>query len=140
MAASPRRLERILRVRTLQLGLTQAEEARAHARVVGEEALAARIGELVMAVSPTPVATGAASLGAAAHFRERLLQSAAGADERLRAAEALAAQAAARTRSARQDHSAVEKLIERAAADAALVERRGLESLAPAGRKRHDPC
>lgn len=140
MAGDPRRLERILRVRTLQLGLTQAEEARARARVVGEEALAARIGELVAAVSPLPTATGAASLGAAAHFRERLLQSAVGANERLRAAEALAAQAAARTRAAKQDQSAVEKLVERAASDAASGERRALEDLPPAGRKRHDPC
>ena len=87
--AKPSKLDRILRVRTLQLGLVQAEEARAHDRAASEQMLRSRIAQLTANVSPTPAAEPVAgfSLVAAAHFRERLHQSAEAAEGRLRAAQ-----------------------------------------------------
>ena len=136
----PARLKRIHRVRTLQLGLVQADEARALERLAGEETLAARIGQLVEAVAPTPASADAAALLAAAHFRERLHLSAAGADERLRIARVAATRAAGLTRLARQDRTAVEKLIERAEADAAVAAHRVGDDAPPRRSFRHDPC
>ncbi|MEH3159978.1 MAG: hypothetical protein PGN08_14245 [Sphingomonas taxi] len=66
-----KKLARIHRVRTLQLGLTRAEEVRAHEKFASETHLARRIQALADAVSPTPdtVASGVA-FGAQAHFRD----------------------------------------------------------------------
>ena len=140
MALDAKKLARIHRVRTIQLGLTRAEEARAGDKVASEAALSARITALADAVAPAPDAGLGFSLVAAAHFRDRLSQSAAAARDRLAAAEQFVARAADATRAARRDQSAVEKLIARADAAAAVTALRALEG-APATRKiRHDPC
>ena len=134
------KLDRLLRVRTLQLGLVRAEEARAQERLAGEEALKGRIRQLADAVAPAPAPTEGFSFIAAAHFRDRLQQSAEAAEARLRSAERVVNRAVEATREAKRDQSAIEKLIERADAEAALKAIRALEA-APPGRKiRHDPC
>lgn len=132
----PSQLGRIHRVRTLQLTLARAEEARAHAQVATETALSARIAQLAEAVAPA--SGSAATLLAASHYRERLHNSAVAAANRVRGAEAEAARAAEGARAAKRDQSAVEKLIDRARAEALRCEMRALED-APS-RKRHDPC
>ena len=138
--ADAKKLARIHRVRTLQLGLVRADEARAQARLASEETLGQRIGELVAAIAPAPAAGGAAALIAAAHFRERLQVSAAAAEGRLRAATATADRAAETTRAAKRDQSAVEKLIARADAEDASAAIRALEEAPPTRTIRHDPC
>ncbi|RUN75010.1 hypothetical protein EJC47_18515 [Sphingomonas sp. TF3] len=140
--AKPSKLDRILRVRTLQLGLVQAEEARAHDRAASEQMLRSRIAQLTANVSPTPAAEPVAgfSLVAAAHFRERLHQSAEAAEGRLRAAQATAARASEATREARRDQSAIEKLIARADAEAVVKAIRAMEAAPPTRKIRHDPC
>lgn len=139
--ADKKKLERLLRVRTLQLGLVRADEVQAAARVASETNLRARIAQLADDVAPTPAPTRGISFVAAAHFRERLHHSAEAAESRVRAAEAVAMRAATATREAKRDQSAIEKLIERADADAALKAIRALEAAPPPARKiRHDPC
>jgi flagellar FliJ protein len=133
-------LARIHRVRTLQLGLTRADEARAHDKFASEQALSGRIALLAEAVAPVHETQVAVSLGAAAHYRDRLQQSANAAVERVQAAGYHVERAAEATRSAKRDQSAVEKLLARADADAVLKAIRAMEE-APAFRKvRHDPC
>ena len=105
--ADPRKLARIHRVRTLQLGLVRADEMRAQARLANEAMLEKRIGELVLAIAPAPAAASAASLIAAAHFRERLQVSATAAEARLRAAALSADRAAEATRAVKRDQTAV---------------------------------
>lgn len=141
MANQPRKLDRILRVRTLQLGLTRADEARAQARVDSEAALSSRIAQLSQGVAPAEAqADTALSFIAAAHFRDRLHQSAAAADERLRAAKAVLERAGEARKQAKRDQSAVEKLIARDDAAAALKALRALEEAPPLRKIRHDPC
>ncbi|WP_375402227.1 hypothetical protein [uncultured Sphingomonas sp.] len=137
MATDARTLARIHRVRTLQLTLARAEEARARNTVATETALSARVAQLAEAVAP--VSGDAVTLVAAAHYRERLGVSALAAIARVGAAEADVYRAAAHARAAKQDQSAVEKLIERGGRDAVARERRAQEEAGP-GRKRHDPC
>ena len=138
--AKASKLDRILRVRTLQLGLVQADEARAQDRAASEAVLKTRIAQLAASVAPASVPVAGFSLVAAAHFRERLHHSAEAAEGRLRAAQAVAERAAEATREARRDQSAVEKLIARADADAVVKAIRAMEA-APVMRKiRHDPC
>lgn len=141
MPRSAKKLDRLLRVRTLQLGQVQGEEARARARVDQEESLRQRIAGLAANVAPiaasAPTATG---LIAAAHYRDRLHQSAHAAEQRVAVAEQGLDAARAATRDARRDQSAIEKLIAREQADAALKALRELEQLPPSGRNRHDPC
>lgn len=137
MALDPRRLQRVHRVRTLQLGLAQAEEARARETVASEAALSERIARLADAVAPQPAAHGAVSLAAAAHYRERLHQSAAAAAQRVRAAEAKADHSALATQAAKRDQTAAEKLLERSLADRDARERRAMEE-APATRRAAD--
>ncbi|BCA59979.1 hypothetical protein [Sphingomonas sp. HMP6] len=134
------KLDRILRVRTLQLGLVQAEESRAQERAASEAMLKSRIAQLVAGVSPAPAPVAAFSLVAAAHFRERLHQSAEAAEGRLRAAQAVVERAAEATREARRDQSAIEKLIARAEADAVVKAIRAMEAMPPSRKIRHDPC
>jgi flagellar protein FliJ len=134
-------LTRLHRVRTLQLNLTMADEARAQERVASEHQLSHRIGQL----TPTPAATAsAASLMANAHFRHRLLESADAAAARIRAAEQRAAHAGEQTKAAKRDQTAVEKLMDRARMAAIRAEMRALEDMPAAGgasrRNRHDPC
>ena len=138
--ASRKTLDRLLRVRTLQLGLVRAEEARAADKVASEQALRERIAGLSQGVAPAPAPGEAFSLIAAAHFRERLHRSAEAADARLLQAERARTRAGEASREAKRDHSAIEKLIARDDAEAALKAIRALEE-APAFRKvRHDPC
>ncbi len=133
-------LARIHRVRTLQLGLTRADEARAHDKFTSEQTLSGRIALLVEAVAPVHETQVAVSLGAAAHYRERLQKSADAAVERMQAAEHHVGRAAEATRAAKRDQTAVEKLLARADADAVLKAIRAMEE-SPAFRKvRHDPC
>lgn len=139
--AKAKQLDRILRVRTLQLGMVRADEVRAQAKLQSEAELATRIARLADSVAPAPADAGSGfSLVAAAHFRSRLHHSAELAETRLREAEDAAERAAEATREAKRDQSAVEKLMARADRDAALKAIRAMES-APVVRKiRHDPC
>ncbi len=142
MADKAKRLARVLRVRTLQLGLTRAEEARALAKAADEAALRDRILSLAEAVAPAaaPVAT-ASTLGAAAHYRERLHVSAQLAERRVAQADLGVERARSATLEAKRDHSAVEKLIARADAAEALRQMRALENAPPVHRpNRHDSC
>lgn len=133
-------LARVHRVRTLQLGLARADEARRLSALADESALQARIAGLAAAVAPIPAAAGANTLAAAAYYRDRLHQSAAVATQRVRMAEEHAIAAAEATRSAHRDQSAVEKLLTRAKVVAAVQEMRALAH-SPAGKpKRHDAC
>ncbi|WP_454278831.1 hypothetical protein [Sphingomonas sp. Marseille-Q8236] len=138
-------LNRLHRVRTLQLNLTMAEESRAQQRVTTERQLSDRIAQLVEAVAPTPTPpTSAAALMARAHFRHRLNESSDAAASRVAAAEHQASRAAEQTRDAKRDQTAVEKLLERARAAAIRAEMRALEDMPAASprrsQNRHDPC
>ena len=115
---------------------------RASEKHASETMLAQRIQALADAVAPTTAQLGGASLGAQAHFRERLHQSAAAAQARVDTAEQFVNRAAEATRAAKRDQSAVEKLLDRARLQALAKEMRALEEAPPAGRKgnRHDPC
>ena len=138
--ADRRQLQRIHRVRTLQLGLARAAEAQTAEGLASETALANRIAELARAVSPTPSAAAGVSLAAAAHYRERLHQSAHAAENRVHAATRQSEAARAAREDAHRDQSAVEKLIARADAAEVLRAMRAVED-APVFRKvRHDPC
>jgi flagellar protein FliJ len=142
--AEPRskaRLGRLLRVRTLQLGQVQAQEAAANERLDSETGLRTRIAQLADNVAPRTADTGpAATLAAAAYYRDRLHTSAAAADTRVSQAEAGLARARAATREARRDQSAIEKLIARAEAEATVREMRKLEEAPPSGKNRHAIC
>ncbi len=137
-----KKLGRLLRVRTLQLDMVRASEVAARAKVTDEEALRARIAQLAQGVAPTPAPKpgSATSLIAAAHYRERLHQSAFAAERRIAEAQRGLDTARAATREARRDQTAIEKLIERAEANAARQAMRALESMPAIPKKRHDPC
>ena len=138
--ADPKQLKRLHRVRTLQLNLVRADEARARDRLAQELALHNRIAQLARGVAPAPSASAAVEFLAAAHFRERLQHSAHAAEQRVAGAQAAASRAADATREARRDQTAMEKLLARSDAEAALKALRALEA-APVFRKvRHDPC
>ncbi|MGK6318456.1 hypothetical protein [Sphingomonas sp. DT-204] len=139
--ADRNRLNRLLRVRTLQLGWVRAEEIAAHARLDSETALKARIVQLADNITPQEAETGfAASLAAAAYYRDRLHASALAAQARVEAAEAGVERARTATREARRDQSAIEKLIERTEAEEAIRALRALEEAPALRRKRHAPC
>ena len=133
-------LDRVLRVRTLQLGLTRAAEAQAQDKRASEADLAHRIAVLARNVAPAPTEGNGFALVAAAHFRSRLQASAEMAEARLIEAQQAAERAAEATRDARRDQSAIEKLMARADADAVLKAIRALEAAPPVRRIRHDPC
>lgn len=135
-----KRLARIHRVRTLQLGLAQADEARAREGLASETALSERIGRLAAAVAPSSEVAGATAFAAAAHYRDRLHRSAEAAVNRVRVAQDAADRTVAARQSAHRDQSAVEKLMARATAAEIAVEIRAMQD-APTFRKvRHDPC
>jgi len=135
-----RMLDRVLRVRTLQLTLSRADEVRALDRVASEQALAGRIANLVDSVAPARESANGFSLVAAAHFRSRLHQSAEMAERRVRDAADMLVRATEATRGAKRDQGAVEKLMARADAEAALKALRDLEAAPPVRKIRHDPC
>lgn len=141
MALDSKRLARVHRVRTLQLGLAQADEARAREQVASEQALAGRIAQLAAAVAPSQAQAGATTLAAAAHYRERLQRSSEAATNRVRTAEQAAERTVAATQAAKRDQSAIEKLIERGQQALVEAELRALQDLPGTPRKnRHDPC
>lgn len=133
-------LDRIHRVRTLQLGLVRADEARAVERVASEAELKNRIAQLSADVAPAEVAAEAFSFIAAAHYRDRLSQSAVAAQARFDMASQRLAIASEATREARRDQSAIEKLMARDQAAEALRAIRALEEAPPVRKIRHDPC
>lgn len=133
-------LERVLRVRTLQLGLVRAEEAQANERLASETALRERIAQLAANVAPEAERAGAFTLMAAAHYRDRLHQSAQAAVARERHAANDVERAALARIEAKRDQTAVEKLIARRDAESAIREIRALEEAPPVRRVRHDPC
>ncbi|MFD1787453.1 hypothetical protein ACFSC3_07700 [Sphingomonas floccifaciens] len=135
------KLDRLLRVRTLQLNLVRAGEAAANAKLDSETALQTRIRKLADNVAPRVNDDGYASnMAAAAYYRDRLHASAVAADARRAMAEAGVERARAATQEARRDQSAIEKLIVRAEAQIALKELRAMEDAPSFKRKRHDPC
>ncbi|THD38259.1 MAG: hypothetical protein E7773_00435 [Sphingomonas sp.] len=133
-------LDRLLRVRTLQLNMTRAAEAQAQDKRASEADLAHRIARLAENVAPAPTEGNGFALVAAAHFRSRLHASAEMAQARLEEADRAAEAAAEATREARRDQSAIEKLMARADADAVLRAIRALEAAPPVRKIRHDPC
>lgn len=140
MARTAKKLERLLRVRTLQLDQVRAAEVHARAKVDQEETLRARIAALAANVAPAAAPTFATTLIAAAHYRDRLHQSAHAAERRVAVAQQGLETARAATREAHRDQSAIEKLIAREEAKAALEALRALEALPAGTRKRHDIC
>lgn len=138
---SEKRLGRLLRVRTLQLGQVQAQEAAANAKLDSEFQLRARIAQLADNVSPQREDTGfAASLAAAAYYRDRLHASALAAERRVEMAEAGVERARVATLEARRDQSAIEKLMVKAEAQDALKQLRAMENAPAFRRNRHAPC
>ena len=133
-------LARLHRVRTIQLHLAHADEARARDHVNSESQLHARIAQLADGVAPIAASDIGVSLGAAAHYRDKLHQSALTAAARVRNAETHRDRAAEATRTARRDQHAIEKLIVRADAIMVRAEMRALEETPPGAGKRHDPC
>lgn len=133
-------LDRILRVRTLQLGLVRAEEMRAAEKLDSEATLKARIAQLSASVAPQETVGEAFSFIAAAHYRDRLTQSALAAEARLESAARRLELASEATREARRDQSAIEKLIEREQAAEAVKALRALEAAPPGRKNRHDTC
>jgi hypothetical protein len=142
MPRTAKKLERLLRVRTLQLDQVRAAEVHARTKVDQERTLRERIATLADNVAPVaaPAPTFATSLIAAAHYRDRLHQSAHAAERRVAVAQQGLETARAATREAHRDQSAIEKLIEREDAKAALKSLRELEALPASARKRHDIC
>jgi len=122
----PRRLNRLLRVRTVQRDMAQAEEVSARGQAAQAGYLVDRIDRLHADVAPQHGGSSGMSLQAAAAFRLRLQPALQDAQRRLSTAEALVARRADATRDARQDHGAMEKLAERAAKAAAEREMRAL--------------
>lgn len=135
-----KQLKRVHRVRDIQLMLTQRAEADAQAKFASEAALRTRIAQLAAGVAPAPMAADGVSFAAAALYRERLQHSAQAAEQRVANANLRVEQAAAATRAARQDRHAIEKLIERDDAAAALKALRELEAAPTPRIIRHDPC
>jgi flagellar FliJ protein len=135
-----KKLARLHRVRTLQLGMARAAETRAQEQVASEAALSNRIAQLAAAVAPGEGAGAAVSFAAMAHYREKLHRNAQAVDNRVRAAEAEATRALEARQSAKRDQTAVEKLIARGEAEAALRAIRALQEAPPTRKIRHDPC
>lgn len=134
MARDPRRLARMLRVRTVARDLARADQLRAAEQQHAATDLAARLDALHHAVGPQTGMAGGLGLGAAAFYRGRL------ADGRIEAARRIAATRAAHdaarlaAEAANRDRQAVEKLLDRARAERATAEARALEDLPPAPR------
>ena len=131
-----KKLQRLHRVRTLQLGMARAAETRAHDQVASETALSNRIAQLADAVSPGEGGGAALSFAAMAHYREKLHRNAEVIDNRVRAARAEAARALEARQSAKRDQTAVEKLMARADAEAALRAIRALQEAPPTRPRR----
>lgn len=127
MARDPRRLSRMLRVRTLQLDLARAEQAAAADKASSAAQLAERIAALRQDVAPRAGAAQGISLFAAAHYRDRLARSQQEAERRVAYAERELDQARVAAGAAKRDQAVVEKLIERALDAEAAAVRKALE-------------
>lgn len=127
MARDPRRLSRMLRVRSLQLDLARVEQAAAADKASSATLLAERIATLRQDVAPRPGVEQGISLFAAAHYRDRLAQSQVEAERRRARAEAELDQARAAAGAAKRDHGVIEKLIARALDAEAAAVRKALE-------------
>ena len=108
-----KRLGRLLRVRSLQLDLARADEAAAIERASSARALEARIAALCQDVAPSAGESQGLTLFAASHYRQRLAKSQVEAQRRVRTALHQLNNAQEATGSAKRDHGAIEKLIER---------------------------
>jgi flagellar FliJ protein len=130
----PKRLGRLLRVRAVQRDIAEAAEMQARTHAASAEGLIRRIDQLVADVSPAAgIATGI-GLSAQASVRARLGASRNDAATRLSTAEALLARREDATRTARRDHNAMEKLLDRAKLSAAAAEMRRLIDTLPHGK------
>ncbi len=127
MARDPKRLGRMLRVRSLQLDLARAEQAQAADRASSARALADRIEALRQDVSPREGGNQGLSLFAAAHYRDRLARSGIEAQRRLQVAHQQLDHARSAATSAKRDHGVVEKLIDRELEAKAKAARKAME-------------
>jgi flagellar protein FliJ len=117
----------MLRVRSLQLDLARAEQARALDQASSAAQLAARIEALRQDVAPQQGAAQGLSLFAAAHYRDRLSRSQAEAQRRMAIANQQLHQAREAAGAAKRDHVVVEKLIARELDAQAAAVRKALE-------------
>ena len=121
-----------LRAVAMSMRLTGAKKAFNHwSETASETALSNRIAQLADAVSPGEGGGAALSFAAMAHYREKLHRNAEVIDNRVRAAEAEAARALEARQTAKRDQTAVEKLMARADAEAALRAIRALQEAPP---------
>lgn len=127
MARDTRRLGRMLRVRSLQLDLARAEQARALDQASSAAQLAQRIEALRQDVAPQAGAAQGLSLFAAAHYRDRLSRSQIEAQRRVAIANQQLDQAREAAGAAKRDHVVVEKLIARELDAQAAAVRKALE-------------
>ena len=124
----------MLRARAFQLDRARAEELAAADRESSAAALAARILALKDDVRPREGVDHGVSLFAAAHYRQRLAVSHEEAERRVLAARQLLDAAREVTGSAKRDHGAIEKLIERELDARAADARRALENAPQSAR------
>ncbi len=137
---SEKRLDRLLRVRALQLDMKRAEEIAAAERVDTVTELARRIDRLAFEAQPRAGLSSGLSLAATAHYRDRLAGSQAEANRRARVAEEMLETARKATLSAGRDHGAIEKLRDRARGLKAQDEMRKASDAPTPRRPWHDPC
>lgn len=129
-----KKLGRMLRVRSLQLDLARAEQAAAAERASSASALAQRIEALRQDVAPRAGVDQGLSLFAAAHYRDRLARSQVEAQRRATVAHQQLDVARDAANSAKRDHGAVEKLIERELDAQAAAARKALEDAPQSAR------
>jgi hypothetical protein len=137
---SEKRLDRLLRVRALQLDMKRAEEIAAAQRVDTVTELARRIDRLAFEAQPRSGLSSGLALSATAHYRDRLHGSQAEANRRARLAEEVLETARRATLSAGRDHGAIEKLRDRARNLKIRDDMRKASDAPPPRRPWHDPC
>lgn len=125
---NPARLQRLLRARAFQLDQARVEEVVAADRQSSAHALAQRIASLSEAVAPREGVAAGINLFAAAHYRQRLANSQQEAQRRIAAATEALDAAREQTGTAKRNHGAIEKLIERELDAQTLDARRALEN------------
>ena len=140
MVSMRKQLDRILRVRTLQLGLVRADEAARTTSFASEAALRSRIAQLADNIAPAPTKRTASQLGRRRAFSRSASRIGRTPPKRGSQCRQRVERAAHATREAKRDQSAIEKLIARAEAEAALKALRAMEAAPPFRKIRHDPC
>ncbi|MFW2829608.1 hypothetical protein [Sphingomonas sp. ID0503] len=130
----PKRLGRLLRVREVQRDIAQAQESQARGQLATAEQLVQRIDQLVADQAPSEGFAHALTLAAGAVYRTRLTDSRVNAQGRVFNAERAVEMKVEATKSARRDHNAMEKLVERAKKQLAMQEMRKLSDEMPSGR------